>query len=65
MQRWFVSSFIDERFSQCRHQCGDATMNVFSLSHGRSRELYDLTMLEVRRVLTTICRRDLRFLLVV
>ena len=26
-------------------------MNVFSLSHGRSRELYDLTMLEVRRVL--------------
>ena len=26
-------------------------MNVFSLSHGWSRELYDLTMLEVRRVL--------------
>ena len=51
MQRWFVSSFIDERFSQCPDQCGDAAMNVFSLSHGRSRELYDLTMLEVRRVL--------------
>ena len=45
MQRWFVSSFIDERFSQCPDQCGDAAMNVFSLSHGRSRELYDLTML--------------------
>jgi hypothetical protein len=29
----------------------NAAMNVFSLSHGRSRELYDLTMLEVRRVL--------------
>ena len=26
-------------------------MTVFSLNHGRSRELYDLTMLEVRRVL--------------
>jgi hypothetical protein len=26
-------------------------MAVYSLSHGRSRELYDLTMLEVTRVL--------------
>jgi hypothetical protein len=51
VQRWFVESFCDDGFEHRRCECGDAAMNVFSLSHARSRELYDLTMLEVRRVL--------------
>ena len=33
-----------------RHECANAAMGVYNLSHERSRELYDLTMLEVRRV---------------
>lgn len=51
VQRWFVTSFCDERFSECRHQCANAAMAVYGVNHFRSRELYDLTMLEVRRVL--------------
>jgi hypothetical protein len=51
VQRWFVTSFCNEGFAQGHHQCADAAMGVFQLAHGRSRELYDLTMLEVRRVL--------------
>jgi hypothetical protein len=51
VQRWFVTSFCEDSFSQQRHQCANAAMAVHSLSHARSRELYDLTMLEVRRVL--------------
>jgi hypothetical protein len=51
MQRWYVDSFINGAFELRRHQCADAAMAVYSLSHERSSELYDLTMLEVRRVL--------------
>src|SRR6516165_8014977 len=50
-QRWFIASFTDDGFDHRRHQCADACMTVFQLSHSRSRELYDLTMLEVRRAL--------------
>jgi hypothetical protein len=50
-QRWFIASFCDEGFAHRRHACADACMGAFSLSHARSRELYDLTMLEVRRAL--------------
>jgi hypothetical protein len=50
-QRWYVTSFCDEGFAYRRHQCADAAIAVYQLSHGRSRELYDLTMLEVRRAL--------------
>jgi hypothetical protein len=50
-QRWFVASFCDEGFHYRRHACADAAMGVFQLGHTRSRELYDLTMLEVRRAL--------------
>jgi hypothetical protein len=50
-QRWFVDSFCDDGFGYRRHQCADACMAVYQLSHARSRELYDLTMLEVRRAL--------------
>jgi hypothetical protein len=51
MQRWYVDSFIDGAFELRRHQCADAAMAVYNLNHDRSRELYDLTVLEVRRVL--------------
>jgi hypothetical protein len=50
-QRWYVDSFTQDGFEARRHQCANAAMSVYSLSHARSRELYDLTMLEVRRVL--------------
>jgi hypothetical protein len=50
-QRWFIDSFTADGFESPRHECANAAMAVHSLSHGRSRELYDLTMLEVRRVL--------------
>jgi hypothetical protein len=50
-QRWYIESFTDEGFAAKRHQCANAAMAVYQLSHARSRELYDLTMLEVRRVL--------------
>jgi hypothetical protein len=51
MQRWYVDSFLDGAFELRRHQCADAAMAVYQVSHDRSRELYDLTVLEVRRVL--------------
>lgn len=50
-QRWFVESFCQEGFSARRHTCADACMGVFQLSHARSRELHDLSALEVRRAL--------------
>ena len=51
MQRWYVDSFIDGAFELRRHQCANAAMAVYGVSHSRSRELYDLTMLELRRIL--------------
>ena len=50
-QRWYVNSFCEDGFESRRHQCANAAVAVYNLSHDRSRELYDLTMLEVRRVL--------------
>jgi hypothetical protein len=50
-QRWYIESFTADGFESRRHECANAAMAVHSLSHDRSRELYDLTMLEVRRVL--------------
>jgi hypothetical protein len=52
VQRWYIESFTDGRFESRRHECANAAMVLYPvLSHARSRELYDLTMLEVRRVL--------------
>jgi hypothetical protein len=51
VQRWFVASFCDDGFEHRRHECADAARTVYGVGHSRSRELYDLTMLEVRRVL--------------
>jgi DNA-directed RNA polymerase specialized sigma24 family protein len=51
MQRWFVDSFIDGAFELRRYVCANAAMRVYNLGHARSRELHDLTLLEIRRVL--------------
>jgi hypothetical protein len=51
MQRWFVDSFIAGAFELRRHQCCDAAMAVHRISHERSRELYDLTLLACRQVM--------------
>jgi Sigma-70 region 2 len=45
-QRWYIESFCADGFEHRRHECADAAMTVYGLSHDRSRELYDLTMLE-------------------
>jgi hypothetical protein len=50
-QRWLIDSFLIDGFSSRRHQCADACMAVHGISHDRSRELFDLSMLEVRRIL--------------
>lgn len=50
-QKWFIESFTADGFESRRHECANAAISVYNLSHARSRELYDLTMLEVRRVL--------------
>jgi hypothetical protein len=57
-QRWLVESFIDAEFCLRRHEYADACMKVYRLSHRRSRDLYDLTLLEVRRVLWTEARHE-------
>jgi DNA-directed RNA polymerase specialized sigma24 family protein len=49
--RWYVDSFIGGAFELRRHQCADAAMAVYGLNHDRSRELYDLTLLEIRRLM--------------
>jgi hypothetical protein len=51
VQRWYIDSFTADGFESRRHECANAAMAVHNVSHGRSRELYDLTMLEVRRIL--------------
>jgi hypothetical protein len=50
-QRWYVASFLDGWFELRRFQCANSAMLVYGLSEARSRELYDLTVLEVRRIL--------------
>jgi hypothetical protein len=50
-QRWYVESFCDEDFASPRHSCANSCMRAYGVGHARSRELYDLTMAEARRVL--------------
>jgi hypothetical protein len=49
--RWYIESFCQDGFAAKRHACADACMGVYQLGHARSRELHDLSALEVRRVL--------------
>jgi hypothetical protein len=57
-QRWFVESFLSSGFSLRRHEAANCAMKVFDLSHARSRQLYDLTLLEIRRQLINERRLD-------
>jgi DNA-directed RNA polymerase specialized sigma24 family protein len=50
-QRWLIESFCQDGFAARRHTCSDICMSVYQLSHARSRELHDLSALEVRRAL--------------
>jgi hypothetical protein len=50
-QKWLVLSFIDAGFRLRRHEMADSAMIAFGLSHARSRQLHDLTLLEIRREL--------------
>jgi hypothetical protein len=50
-QKWYIDSFTADGFDSHRHGSADACMAVFQLSHMRSREIFDLSMLEVRRAL--------------
>jgi hypothetical protein len=51
MQRRYIESFTQDGFESRRHECANVAMAVYGLSPSRSRELYDLTMLEVRWVM--------------
>jgi hypothetical protein len=57
MQRWYIQSFCAEGFEARRHVCANCAMRAFGSDHGRSREIFDLSMLEVRRVLYDDLRR--------
>ena len=48
--RWYVDSFVGGAFEIARHKCANAAMLAFGLTHDRSRELYDLCLLEIRRL---------------
>src|SRR5262249_11845614 len=50
-QRWFTMSFLADGYESRRHEAANIAMGVYRLTHTRSRELFDLTMLETRRVL--------------
>src|SRR5258708_4842626 len=49
-QRWLVQSFLDCAFSFRRHEAANSCMQVFDFSHSRGRQLYHLTIVEIRRV---------------
>jgi hypothetical protein len=50
-QRWLVLSLCQSGFAAKRHTCCDLGMGIFKLSHSKSRELFDRTLLEVRRAI--------------
>jgi hypothetical protein len=49
--RWYVTSFLAGAFELKRHICCDAAQVVYQIGHERARELYDLVLLECRRVM--------------
>jgi hypothetical protein len=50
-QRWLLANLIMDGFCYRRWQAGDALSLVFALPPRRSRQIYDATVLEARRVL--------------
>jgi hypothetical protein len=59
-QKWFVESFLDCEFHIKRHQAANCAMQVYGLDHRRSRDLFDLTLVAIRRELI-VDRRLSRF----
>jgi hypothetical protein len=57
-QRWLVRNLLASGFKFYRHEAADAMTVVYNLSPDRSRRLYDITLLSVRRML--IGERKLR-----
>jgi Sigma-70 region 2 len=53
-QRWLVNGLVATEFGLYRHQAADSMSIVYGLSRERSRTLYDLTLLEVRRTLLDV-----------
>jgi hypothetical protein len=49
--RWLVDSFLAGAFELRRHECCDACTVVYGVGHDRARELFDLILLECRRLL--------------
>ncbi len=49
-QKWLVASGIDSAFVLRRFEVANAMMKVYGLGHLQSRELYDETQLELRRL---------------
>jgi hypothetical protein len=51
-QQWFLESFVSDGFDARRHECADACMAVFTgITHAKSREIHDMSRLELRRLL--------------
>jgi hypothetical protein len=55
-QRWLVKGMLDSEFRLKRHQAADSMRIVFGLDWARSRQICDLTTLEVRRQLLDIVK---------
>jgi hypothetical protein len=49
--RWYIGSFCTDGFQSPRNKCANAAMAVFRLAPDRSREIFDIVMLETRRIL--------------
>jgi DNA-directed RNA polymerase specialized sigma24 family protein len=50
-QRWLVKNLVASNFVFRRHEASDAMTIVYGLSPERSRKLYDITLLAIRREL--------------
>jgi hypothetical protein len=50
-QRYLVRNLLESNFAFRRHEAADAMVIVYGLTPDRSRKLYDITLLSIRRVL--------------
>ena len=50
-QRWLVKNLLESNFVFRRHQAADAMTIVYGITPERSRKLYDITLLSIRREL--------------
>jgi hypothetical protein len=50
-QRWLVRNLVESNFIFRRHECADSMSIVYGIAPNRSRKLFDVTVLSVRRAL--------------